>query len=487
MMGNESRLFTPRVFNKLSSHISLQSSIRKGHPGHVLVRSLVESGATNENIASMTNFFNKMYTGPIAIGTPPQEFKNVVFDTGSADLWVLSSTSNIDESYLSYYEDSESSSFESISGDSSWSIAYGTGSASGIAGRDSVTIAGMTGESQIFAQATNVEDMAISQYEPQDGICGFARDQATTLVGPTIMQNLINNKQNANGKFAFYLSRHSDSGSRLIIGDDVYNEEYFHSEQVETFKINDNIDYEIGGLWSIHFTSIKQNGYELVGEDDSTVTPSPTAVPTETAAAELEEEEAEAAPIVDDSSNSNRFISAIFDTGTTYIGIPSREYKEFMRELTKNRPDCISEGSTDEDVFVCQDIINPTKDLPVISFTATNTEGEVVTLNLDPASYLDDSNELGFMPLPGLNIWIMGDSFLKNYYSIYDYANDQISLAPSKYTDNMMSSLMVTVLIVSIVTVSILLVLSIIRYFVTQKNIRAVSNALLNQNGAMAE
>merc|ERR1712083_532012 len=137
----------------------------------------------------------------------------------------------------------------------------------------------------------------------------------------------------------------------------------------------------------------------------------------------------------------------------------------------------------DEDVFVCQDIVNPTKHLPVISFTATNTEGEVVTLNLDPASYLDDSNELGFMPLPGLNIWIMGDSFLKNYYSIYDYGSDQISLAPSKYSDTMMSSLMVTVLIVSIVTVSILLVLSIVRYFVTKQQIKFLtSHALLNPN-----
>merc|ERR1719189_1957352 len=189
------------------------------------------------------------------------------------------------------------------------------------------------------------------------------------------------------------------------------------------------------------------------------------------------------ADIEGDTARSTRYISAIFDTGTTYIGIPSREYKDFMKELTKNRPDCISEGSTDEDVFVCQDIINPTKDLPVISFTATNTDGEVVTLNLDPASYLDDSNELGFMPLPGLNIWIMGDSFLKNYYSIYDYANDQISLAPSKYTDNMMSSLMTTVLIVSIATVSILLVLSIIRYFVTKQQVKLLSShSLLGQD-----
>eukprot|EP00486_Rosalina_sp_Unknown_P004721 CAMPEP_0201570650 /NCGR_PEP_ID=MMETSP0190_2-20130828/13000_1 /ASSEMBLY_ACC=CAM_ASM_000263 /TAXON_ID=37353 /ORGANISM="Rosalina sp." /LENGTH=330 /DNA_ID=CAMNT_0047994401 /DNA_START=322 /DNA_END=1311 /DNA_ORIENTATION=- len=330
----------------------------------------------------MTNFFNKMYTGPISIGTPSQQFDNVVFDTGSADLWVLSTDSNINEDYLSYYKQSESSTYKSIT-ESSWQIAYGTGSASGIAGKDTVVIAGLTAQSQIFAQATNVEKMAINEYEPQDGICGFARQDATTLDGQTIMKNLIDNEENSNGKFAFYLSRHSDSGSKLIIGDDVYNENYYETDQIQTFDINDNIDYEIKGLWSIHFQSIKQNGYHLTSDDDDDET-----IVTQ-----------------EDTEDDSSYISAIFDTGTTYIGVPSTEYDSFMKELTKNRPDCSSESSSSQDVYVCQDIINPTANLPTIAFTGINTNGETITMNLDPASYLDDSNELGFMPLPGLNIW----------------------------------------------------------------------------------
>ena len=459
-----SRIMNIGIMNNINNNLSksmrvslVGSSRSTGHSGHILVRSLVESGASSSDIAIMTNFFNKMYTGPLLIGTPSQEFKNVVFDTGSADLWVLSKESNINENYLSYYIESDSSTYKSISGDSSWQISYGTGSASGIAGKDTIIIAGLTAESQIFAQATNVEDMAISQYEPQDGICGFARKDATTLNGNTIMQTLINNKQNINGIFSFYLSRHSDDGSKLIIGNDVYNEDYFENDQLQTFNINDNIDYDIGGLWSIHFKSIKQNNYHLEEDDD-----------TEN----------------DDDSDNNNYISAIFDTGTTYIGIPSSEYDNFMKELTKNRNDCSSESGSSQDVYVCQDIINPTKNLPIISFTAININGDIIEMNLDPASYLDDSNELGFMPLPNLNIWIMGDSFLKNYYSIYDYKNNQISLAPSKYKNDMMQSLMITVLIISIVTVSILLLLSVIRYFVTKKQIKFLrSNALLaNQN-----
>eukprot|EP01084_Bolivina_argentea_P168228 291800_1 len=209
--------------------------------------------------------------------------------------------------------------------------------------------------------------MAISQFEPQDGICGFARAEATTLNGATLIQTLINEDHAYNGKFSFYLSRHSQSNSKLIIGDDVYNEDYYDPSQLHTFSIKNDIDYDVGGLWSIYFKSITMDKYSLDEYD----------------------------------------ISAIFDTGTTYIGIPSSEYVAFMMELTKNRPDCVSQSPSNDDIFVCQDIINPTKNLPTISFTALDVNGDTVTMSLDPASYLDDSNELGFMPLPGLNVWIM--------------------------------------------------------------------------------
>ena len=98
----------------------------------------------------LTNVFSSQYFGPIQIGSPAQEF-TVVFDTGSANLWIPSAKCSDKACKIhSRYDSSKSDTYNKD--DRALEIAYGTGSMKGKLSKDTITMGGKTATNELLRQ-----------------------------------------------------------------------------------------------------------------------------------------------------------------------------------------------------------------------------------------------------------------------------------------------------------------------------------------------
>jgi hypothetical protein len=213
-------------------------------------------------VVSLANRLSVVYTGAIAIGTPPpappneagtttaapQRFE-VVFDTGSADLWVFSAqTQRTRRSDLHYYDHTRSTTY--VPDNTEWSIEYGRGRCVGFLSRDVVQIGGglvsedsggnsangwnsstggggeedgllssfadagagaggstLQASSQVFAEALNWSEHFDDPAQPIDGICGLAFNAVARSKSNTLIDTLWEQKQIERKAFSFALTK----------------------------------------------------------------------------------------------------------------------------------------------------------------------------------------------------------------------------------------------------------------------------------------
>ncbi|XP_067626226.1 lysosomal aspartic protease-like [Eurosta solidaginis] len=328
-------------------------------------------GATSEELS---NFLDDSYYGTISIGTPPQNFQ-VLFDTGSSNLWVprapCASTDLACQDHNTY--NASASSTYRPNG-KRFSIQYGTGSLSGYLVQDTVNFNGLVITGQTFAVATSEPGNTFVDAE-FDGIIGMGyRQLAVDNVVPPFyhlyMQGLI-----AEPVFAFYLTRNgtSSQGGELTLG-----------------GIDRN--HFIGELT---YVPVSTEGYWQFYMDWVSI----------------------------DESLSCTDCSAIADTGTSLLGVPSEIY-----EGVQNAIGAQSDGQGD--YFVdCSTVRN----LPVVTFSISGTP-----FKLTSAHYIveveDDNGDVLCMSAfddAGASFWILGDVFIGKFYTVFDLGKNQVGFAPA--------------------------------------------------------
>lgn len=330
--------------------------------------------ADGDHPVPISNFLNAQYFSDISIGTPPQEFK-VVLDTGSSNLWVPSSECNSIACYLhSKYDHSSSSTYKKNG--SSFEIRYGSGELSGFVSQDTFQIGDLKVKNQDFAEATSEPGLAFA-FGRFDGIMGLGYNTISVngIIPPfysMLDQGLLDEPV-----FSFYLSDTNDESS-----------------ESEAMFGGVNTDHYTGKLTKI---PLRRKAYWEVDLDAIT----------------FGDDTAE----MDDTG-------VILDTGTSLIALPSTMAELLNKEIGAKK------SYNGQYTVEC----DKRDSLPDLTFTLTGHN-----FTIGPYDYILEvqgsciSSFMGMdFPEPVGPLAILGDAFLRKWYSVYDLGTNSVGLAKAK-------------------------------------------------------
>merc|ERR1719230_724469 len=143
----------------------------------------------------------------------------VIFDTGSANLWIPNSKVGLVGLLKHKYDSSKSSTY--IKNGSAFNIRYGSGPVSGIWSEDTVTLGqDLKVPKQLFAEVENAKGLGLAYGIGKfDGILGLGWDRISVDGVPTVFHNLVEQGGVTTQQFAFYLGNNAP-GSLVIGGTD---------------------------------------------------------------------------------------------------------------------------------------------------------------------------------------------------------------------------------------------------------------------------
>jgi hypothetical protein len=130
-----------------------------------------------------------------------------------------------------------------------------------------------------------------------------------------------------------------------------------------------------------------------------------------------------------DGVSMNQFgYNAIIDSGSSLIWVPTTDYDDLIDMFFALDKQCELDGTAFRTLYcVCDTIADP--DFPTFSFVFNQNQ----TFYLDPADYLLDVGYGYCLSTFADNeydsdYWLLGDSFMRAFYTIHDITNQRIGL-----------------------------------------------------------
>ncbi|XP_022867275.1 cyprosin-like isoform X1 [Olea europaea var. sylvestris] len=175
-------------------------------------------GDSDTDIISLKNYLDAQYFGEIGIGTPPQKF-TVIFDTGSSNLWVPSAKCYFSVAcfFHSKYKSSHSSTYKKNG--KSAAIHYGTGSISGFFSQDYVKLGDLVVKDQDFIEATKEPGITFLAAK-FDGILGLGFQEISVGNAVPVWYNMVKQGLVKDQVFSFWFNRkaNDEDGGELVFG-----------------------------------------------------------------------------------------------------------------------------------------------------------------------------------------------------------------------------------------------------------------------------
>jgi len=323
---------------------------------------------------SIKDYANAQYYGSVSIGNPPQSFE-VIFDTGSSNLWVpkvgCTHCGNALFGQKNKYDDSKSSSYKEDGGD--FNIMYGSGSVSGFFSVDDVILADdITVSAQRFAEVQDAGGLGLAYaFGKFDGILGLGFTSISIDSTPTVMENAINQNLLDQPIFSFYLG--DNKPGELTFGG--YDPTKFTGDL--TF-----VKLQAATYWQINLDKASAGDYTSPSD-----------------------------------------MTAIVDSGTSLITGPRAEISKIALSIGA-KPNIMGEYTIDCKIL---------DTIPDVVFTIDGKDYKIP--GKDTVIQAQGICLFAFMgadfPPPGPQ-WILGDVFMRQFYTVFNYVDQTIGFADAK-------------------------------------------------------